>query len=131
MVRVAFRCDGDEESCDIQRDSSLAAVQHLLCRLYRQSFPARKAVLTSDDVLFDAFVQCPFKTCNEGAAYEVRFVDTDEVLFYDKFDRIGIKIELEEEVAYDDAVAAGTATSKIEAWVLARRAVELHGTADA
>ncbi len=121
MVRVAFQCAGVEESCEVERTSSLADVQQLLCRFYRQSFPAKKAVLTSDDVLFDAFVQCPFKTCNEGAAYEVKFVDTDDPFFYDKFDRIGLTIKLEEEVAYDDAVAAGTTTG-IEAWVWARRA---------
>ena len=125
MVRVAFRCASVEESCEVERTSSLADVQQLLCRFYRQSFPAKKAVLTSDDVLFDAFVQCPSKTCSEGAAYEVKFVDTDDPFFYDKFDR-GPKIELEEEVAYDDAVAAGTATTGIEAWVLTRRAVELR-----
>ncbi len=126
MVRVSFRCDGVEESCEVERASSLAAVQQLLCRLYRQSFPAKKAVLTSDDVLFDVFGQYPFKNCNEGAAYEVKFADTDDPFFYDKFDRIGLKIELEEEVAYDDAVAAGTTTNGIEVWVWARRAVELR-----
>ena len=129
MVRIAFQCAGVEESCEVERTSSLADVQQLLCRLYLQSSPARKAVLTSNDVLFDVFVQYPFKTCNEGATFEVEFVDTDDPFFYDKFDRIGFKIELEEEVAYDDAVAAGTSTG-IEAWVLGRRA-ELHGTADA
>ena len=130
MVRIAFQCAGVEESCEVERTSSLADVQQLLCRFYRQSFPAKKAMLTSDDVLFDAFCQYPFKTCSEGAICTIKFGSTDEVLFYDKFDRIGIKIELEEEVAYDDAVAAGTATTGIETWVLGRRA-ELHGTADA
>ena len=128
MLRVAFQFDDVEESCEVDRASSLADVQQLLCRLYRQSFPAKKAVLTSDNT-YDAFVQYPFKTCNEGAIFEVKFENTDEVLFYDKFDRIGMKIELDEEVAFDDAVAAGTTTSGIEAWVLARRAVELRGTA--
>ena len=129
MVRVAFQCAGVEESCEVERTSSLADVQQLLCRFYRQSFPAKKAVLTSDDVLFDAFGQHPFKNCSEGATVEVEFLDTDDPFFYDKADRIGMKIELEEEVAYDDAVAAGTTTC-IETWVLGRRA-ELHGTADA
>ncbi len=128
MVRVAFRCAGVEEPCEVGRTSSLADVQKLLCRLYRQSFPARKAVLTSDDTTYDAFGQYPFKTCSEGATFEVEFVDTDDPYFYDKFDRLGMKIELEEEVAFDDAVAAGTTTSGIEAWVLARRAVELLET---
>ena len=81
-------------------------------------------MLTSDNT-YDAFVQYPFKTCNEGAIFEIEFDKTDDPFFYDKFDR-GPKIELEEEVAYDDAVAAGTATTGIEAWVLARRAVELR-----
>ena len=66
---------------------------------------------------------------NEGATFEVEFVDTDDPLLYDKVDRIGTKIEVEEEVAYDDAVAAGTTNTGIEAWVSARRAVELRGTA--
>ena len=129
MVRVAFQCAGVEESCEVDRASSLADVQQLLCHFYQQSFPAKKAMLTSDDVLFDAFCQYPFKTCNEGATFEVEFVDTDDPLFYDKVDRIGTRIELEEEVAYDDAVAAGTTNTGIEAWVSARRAVELRGTA--
>ena len=123
MVRIAFQCAGVEESCEVDRASSLADVQQLLCRLYRQSFPAKKAVLTSDNT-YDAFVQYPFKTCNEGATFEVEFVDTDDPFFYDKFDR-GPKIELEEEVAYDDAVAAGTTNTGIEAWVSARRAALL------
>ena len=126
MVRVSFHCAGVEESCDVDRASSLADVQQLLCRLYRQTFPGTKAILTSNDVLFDVFVQYPFKTCSEGATFEVEFVDTDDPFFYDKFDRIGMKIKLEEEVAYDDAVAAGTTTNGIEVWVWARRAVELR-----
>ncbi len=121
MVRIAFQCAGVEESCEVERTSSLADVQQLLCRFYRQSFPAKKAVLTSDDVLFDAFCQYPFKTCSDGAIFTIKFENTDDPFFYDKFDR-GPKIELEEEVAYDDAVAAGTATTGIEAWVWARRA---------
>ena len=129
MVRIAFQCAGVEESCEVERTSSLADVQQLLCRFYRQSFPAKKAVLTSDDNTYDAFGQYPFKTCNEGATFEVEFVDTDDPFFYDKADRIGMKIELEEEVAYDDAVAAGTTNTGIEAWVSARRAVELRRTA--
>ena len=129
MVQAAFRCAGVEDSCEVARASSLADVQQFLCRLYRQSFPARKAVLTSDDNTYDVFGQYPFKTCSEGVTFEVEFVDTDDPLFYDKADRIGIKIELDEEVAFDDAVAAGTTTSGIEAWVLARRVVELRGTA--
>ncbi len=127
-MRVSFHCDDVEESCEVDRASSLADVQHFLCRLYRQSFPAKKAVLTSEDNTYDAFGQYPFKTCSEGAIFEVKFENTDEVLFYDKFDRIGMKIELEEEVAYDDAVAAGTTTTEttgIEAWVCARRAALL------
>ena len=121
MVRVAFQCAGVDEHCDVQRDSSLADIQQLLCRLYRQNFPARKAVLTLDDNKYDAFVQYPFKTCTEGAMYEVEFDKTDEVLFFDKADR-GLNITLEAEVGYDDAVCAGT-TIGIEAWVPARRAV--------
>ncbi len=125
MLRVAFQFDDVEESCEVDRASSLADVQQLLCRLYRQSFPAKKAVLTSDNT-YDAFVQYPFKACSEGAIFEVKFENTDEVLFYDKFNRIGMKIELEEEVAYDDAVAAGTTHTGIEAWVMARRAALLR-----
>ena len=129
MVWVSFRCDGVEESYDVERTSSLADVQQLLCRLYRQSFPAKKAIMTSNGLLFDVFVQYPFKNSNEGAMYEVEFENTDEVLFYDKFDRC-LNITLEEEIAYEDAEAAGTITTCIDAWVLARRA-ELHETADA
>ena len=130
MARVAFKCAGVEESCEVERTSSLADVQQLLCRLYRQSFPAKKAVLNLEESLcdtYDAFGQYPFKTCNEGAIFEIEFDKTDGPFFYDKFDR-GPNIELEEEVAYDDAVAAGTATTGIEAWVWARRAA-LLGTA--
>ncbi len=125
MLRVSFRCDGVEEPCEVARASSLADVQQLLCRLYRQSFPAKKAVLTSNGVLFDVFGQYPFKTCNEGDIFEIESGKTDDPFFYDKFDR-GPKIELEEEVAYDDAVAAGTASTGIEAWVWARRAALLR-----
>ncbi len=87
MLRVAFQFDDVEESCEVDRASSLADVRQLLCRLYRQSFPAKKAVLTSDNT-YDAFVQYPFKTRSEGATFEVEFVDTDDPFFYDKADRI-------------------------------------------
>ena len=120
MVRVAIKRVGVERSCEVERTSSLADVQLLLCRLYRQPFPATKAVLTSDNFLYDAFGQHPFETCIEGTVYEVKFTATDDPFFYDKFDRVGMKIDLEEEIAYDDAVAAG-ATTGIEAWVRARR----------
>ena len=125
MGRIAFRWDDVEKYCDIQRDSSLADVQQLLCRLYRQSFPAKKAVLTLEGNKYDVFVRSPFKHSNDGVTVEVEFVDTDDPFFYDKVDR-GLKITLAEEVAHDDAVAAGMTINCIEAWVWARRAVELR-----
>ena len=126
MVLIVFQCSQVKNSFEVDRTSSLADVQQVLCRLHGQTFPAKKAVLTSQENTYDGFNQCRFATCKDGAIYEVRSVSTDEVLFYDKLDRIGSKITFKEEVAYDDDVAAGMTTSCIQEWVVARRAASLN-----
>ena len=110
---------------DVSRCASLADVQRDICRFFRQRFPATKASLLIDEATFYEFIDKPFLSCADGAVCTVIFADTDDPLFYDKADRLGMKIDLEELVAYDCASEAaardGSPIEELEVWVLNRR----------
>ncbi len=72
-------------------------------------------------MLYDEFGQKPFIGCADENQICVVFAPTDDPFFYDKYDRRGTKVTLEEEVLWEQAVEAGSTTSELEEWVLARR----------
>ncbi len=126
MLSVSLRSLGGlERTLDVSRRSSLADVQHDICRLFRQRFPATKASLVIDEVTFDEFIDKPFLSCADGTLCTVIFADADDPFFLDKADRLGMKIDLEELVAYDcaseEAARDGSPIEELEAWVLNRR----------
>ena len=121
MARVVFRC-GEDQVCDVPRGSSLRDVQKLLCRVFRQRFPAMKAILTIDGVTYDQFYKFPVFV--QDAICIVHFIETDDPFFYDLADRKGIKPTWQEEVEYDDAVAAGDTISDLEGWVSKKRCLD-------
>ena len=72
---------------------------------------------------FNEFTQFPFQHCLVSAvAAAVVFMNTDDPYFYDLEDRKRFKVDLAEEVAYDDAVACGATTLTLEGWVREQRA---------
>jgi uncharacterized protein (DUF1697 family) len=126
MLSVTLRSLGGVESAlDVSRRASLADVQRDICRLFRQRFPATKASLVIDEATYDEFKDKPFLTCADGVSCTVLFEDTDEPFFIDMADRLGIKIHIDELVAYDYAseVAArdGSSIEELEVWVKHRR----------
>ena len=72
---------------DVQSDTPLGAMQKMLCRIFGQRFPVKKATLTTQGHTFDEFAQQPFSSCSEGVSLEVKFCDTDDPFFYDLLDR--------------------------------------------
>ena len=97
--------------------------QRMRCAQLRARFPAMKAVLKYGDVLYDEFSDKPFLNCLDSATFELDFIETDDPYFYDKADRCRLKVKLEEEVEYDEAVSSGAApVSDLETWVRGRRA---------
>ena len=123
MIKAAFRRDGEVWPCVVDRAWSLRDVQRMLCEQFRARFPAMKAVLEHGDVLYDEFSEKPFLNCLESATFEVDFIETDDPYFYDKADRCRLKVKLEEEVEYEEAVSSGVApVSDLETWVRGRRA---------
>ena len=126
IISMLLCCDGDQHLCEFDRAATLGEVQQLICRRFRRSFPSMKAMLTVEGKKYDEFVQCPFKMCRDRSVVEVRFIPTDDPHFYDVFDRVfRMKITLEEEMAWDDAIADGTTTDEMAVFVRSRR----HGTA--
>ena len=123
MIKAAFRRDGEVWPCAVNRAWLLRDVQRMLCEQFHARFPAMKAVLKYDGVLYDEFSEKPFLNCLESATFEVDFIETDDPYFYDKADRCRLKVKLEEEVEYDEAVSSGVApVSDLESWVRGRRA---------
>ena len=122
MIKAAFRCDGEVWPCAVDRAWSLSDVQRMLCEHFHARFPVMKAVLKYGDVLYDEFSDKPFQNCIEKATFEVDFIETDDPYFYDKADRCGLKVKLEEEVEYDAAMSSGVApVNDLETWVRGRR----------
>ena len=70
-------------------------------------------------VTYDKFYESPVFL--QDVICTVHFIDTDDPYFYDAADRKGIKPTLQEEVEYDDAVAAGDTISDLEGWVSKKR----------
>ena len=122
MIQAAFRRNGEVWSCVVDRAWSLSDVQRMLCERFHARFPAMKAVLKCGDVVYDKFSEQPFLNCLESATFELDFIETDDPYFYDKADRCRLKVKLEEEVEYDDAVISGVAPANdLETWVRGRR----------
>ena len=65
-----------------------------------------KATLKIDNIIYDEFFMQPFKSHAEGSKYEVKFDKTDDLLFYDKIDRMQPKITLQDELDHEEAVSA-------------------------
>ena len=123
MIKAAFRRNGEVWPCAVNRAWLLRDVQRMLCEQFHARFPAMKAVLKYGDVLYNEFSEKPFQNCIESATFEVDFVETDDPYFYDKADRCRLKVKLEEEVEYEEAVSSGVAPANdLETWVRARRA---------
>ena len=124
---------GLEETFSFLRDASLGDVQQVVCRRFGRRFPATKAKIMVGDHLYDEFMDKPFLSCAaDGDCAVVTFAATDDPHMYDKFDRARLKIDIEEEVAYDIAAAAAELEGappidELEAWVMRRRLGELGG----
>ena len=81
LIKAAFRCDGEDWPCAVDRAWSLSDVQRMLCKHFHARFPVMKAVLKYGDVLYHEFSEKPFQTCVETATFEVDFIETDDPYF--------------------------------------------------
>jgi len=126
MVVVTFRSGDESWARETGRRVRLRDLQRALCHHFRQRFPVMKATLTCGEAVYDEFIDLPFQHCRDEDVFDVSFVKTNDPLFYDIADRVGVKLTLEEEVAYDLAVSDGLATDGIEAWAAARRLTPLR-----
>ncbi len=125
MVAVTFRNGGQSWARAMDRRVRLRDLQRELCRRFHERFPVMKAVLTCGDAVFDEFSDLPLENCIDGDVLDVSFMTTNDPLFYDIADRVGTKVTLDEEVAYDDAVSEGLTADDIETWAAARRMASL------
>ena len=77
------------ETCEIIVDprTSLRELQHTVCKLFHQRFPATKATLIVGECVYDEFIQSPFMHCVGAVAATVTFAPTDDPYFYDLRDR--------------------------------------------
>ncbi len=125
MVTLHFSWGTDVKMLAVQPSSSLRAVQPLLCRAFRMSFPATMAAVTVRGQLRDDFADRPFQALLPGEGVAVSFSPTDDPFWFDLQDRCGVNISIEEEVAYDAACAAavadGAAAPPLAEWVHCRR----------
>ena len=124
-VTLTFTTGTDVKTLAVQPSSSLRAVQPLLCRAFRMSFPATMAAVTVRGQLRDDFADRPFQALLPGEGVAVSFSPTDDPFWFDLQDRCGVNISIEEEVAYDAACAAavadGAAAPPLAEWVHCRR----------
>ena len=79
---------GERRELPVSTTTSLRDLQQELCSLFHKPFPRTKASLTIEGLVYDEFIQQPFKTCG-GRVVEaqVTFHPTDDPFFYDLRDR--------------------------------------------
>ena len=78
---------GETAEVAVDSDASLRELQALVCKLFRQRFPATKATLIVGDDVYDEFIQVPFRGCFGCVEATVTFGPTDDPYFYDLRDR--------------------------------------------
>ena len=88
-VQVVLRQLSGETTREIAVDpcTSLRELQALVCKLFRQRFPATKATMVVGDEVYDEFIQVPFRGCSGSVEAIVTFANTDDPYFYDLRDR--------------------------------------------
>ena len=88
-VQVVLRQLSGETTREIAVDpcTSLRELQALVCKLFRQRFPATKATLVVGDDVYDEFIQVPFRGCSGSVEAIVTFANTDDPYVYDLRDR--------------------------------------------
>ena len=80
--------NGDTNEISVDPSTSLRDLQSLLCKLFRQRFPATMATLVIGECLYDEFIEVPFQTCTTGSVdANVVFSPTTDPYFYDLRDR--------------------------------------------
>ncbi len=124
-IPLTFTCGAITKLLPVNPRSSLGGVQATLCKAFGQRFPATLANVVSRGVKFDEFRDRPFALLLPGEGVGVEFSATDDPFFYDVADRGRrgqLKVTLEEEVAYEEALTSETPPSMcLDDWVLLRR----------
>ena len=122
VVLCGEDCDG--RLCEVMgsfpRLGRLRDMQLDLCRKFRNRFPSKMATVKVEGHLYDRFNDQPFTSCPDGAAVDVSFGPIDDPYFHDFADRRPCP-SLEEEVQWEEAVAAGETTLDLVTWVNSRR----------
>ena len=84
VLRTAY---GESHEVAVEPGTSLRDLQRVLCKLFRQRFPAMKATLMVENEVYDEFIQIPFKNRVGTVEAAVKFAPTDDPFFYDLRDR--------------------------------------------
>jgi len=124
---ATFCNNGQRAELAVSTGTRLRHVQEDLCRIFGQPFPAMKAWLRIGGRAWDDFEDAPFAGCDDEAVVAtVDFMPTDDPLFYDIFDRTGLKGDtLEEQILYESEVEQGHTSLAYKDWLRARRAAAL------
>ena len=131
MLAVTFRrIDGATHLIEqIPSDVALRDLQKKLCNAFRVPFPTMQANLEIEGVFYDDFEQHPFldhAILCDGASYAaeafVIFEPTTDLFWFDWHDRRKQKCTLEEESAYEDALALGHTDLDLRDWLQKHRA---------
>ena len=86
MVSIT-NLDGYTVDISVNSDASLRELQAIVCKLFRQSFPSKKAALIVAGRVYCDFIDVPFKHCSGSLEATVIFSPTDDPYFYDLRDR--------------------------------------------
>ena len=71
MLAVRFWFDGLEKQLSVERQGQLRDIQHELCRIFGQRFPAMKASLDINGTVSDEFGDMPWENAGEDEAGSV------------------------------------------------------------
>ena len=124
-IPITFTWGALSKLLPVNPGATLGGVQATLCKAFGQRFPAMRANVVCRGVKYDEFRDHPFALLLPGEGVGVEFSATDDPFFYDVADRGTrgqLRVTLEEEVLYEEALTSETPPSMcLDDWVLLRR----------
>ena len=130
MLAVTFRgINGETHLIEqIPSEVTLRDLQKKLCKAFHVPFPSTQATLEIEGVVYDDFEQHPFLDyailCDGASAATdalVLFEPTTDLFWFDWNDRRKPECTVEEEIAYEDALALGHTDLVLYDWLQKHR----------
>ena len=79
-INIAIKgFNGETHEISVEPSTSLRELQSLLCKLFRQRFPATMATLVIGERLYDEFIEVPFQSCTGSVDANVVFSPTTDL----------------------------------------------------